>query len=57
MSAMPDIAFHGADLRALFITAASAKLSPEVLATEPLAGALFAFEPGPRGILEPEFAG
>jgi sugar lactone lactonase YvrE len=52
-----SLAFGGADLGTLFITTASAKLSPEILAAEPLAGALFAFEPGPKGLPEPAFAG
>jgi len=52
-----SLAFGGADRRTLFVTTASAKLSPEILAAEPLAGALFAFEPGPSGLPEPRFAG
>jgi len=41
-------AFGGKDLRTLFITTASASGASD----EPLAGALFAFEPGVRGIPE-----
>jgi sugar lactone lactonase YvrE len=43
-------AFGGPDLRTLFISSASEHLSPEQRAGEPLAGGLFQFDPGVRGL-------
>lgn len=43
-------AFGGPDLRTLFISSASDKLTPSQRRQEPLAGALFQFEPGVRGL-------
>ena len=50
-------AFGGADLGTLFITTASQRLTEEQRRAQPLAGALFAVEPGVRGLPEPRFAG
>jgi len=49
--------FGGPDLETLYITTASQRLTPEQLAKQPLAGALFAIEPGVRGLAEPHFVG
>jgi sugar lactone lactonase YvrE len=50
-------AFGGPDLRTLYITTARQKLGAEALASQPLAGAVFAVQPGVAGIPEPRFAG
>ena len=50
-------AFGGPDLATLYITSAAEGLSPKALADQPLAGALFAFEPGVTGMPLPAFAG
>lgn len=50
-------AFGGADLKTLYVTSARDGLSNEKLAREPLAGSLFAFEPGVAGLSLPAFAG
>lgn len=50
-------AFGGPDLATLYITSAAEGLSPKALADQPLAGSLFAFEPGVRGLALPAFAG
>jgi sugar lactone lactonase YvrE len=50
-------AFGGPDLGTLFITTASQGLTEEQRRAQPLAGALFAVEPGVRGLPEPRFAG
>lgn len=50
-------AFGGPDLRTLYVTTARQKLSAEVLAAEPLAGALLALDVGVAGLVEPLFAG
>ena len=42
-------AFGGPDLRTLFVASASDQLTPAQRAREPLAGALFRFDPGVRG--------
>ncbi len=52
-----SLTFGGPDLQTLFVTSASMRLSPEQLAQQPLAGHVFAFEPGPKGLPEPAFAG
>jgi sugar lactone lactonase YvrE len=48
-------AFGGPDLGTLYITTCSQQMTPAELAAEPLAGALFACQPGVRGIPEPRF--
>ena len=50
-------AFGGPDLTTLYVTSAREHLSPEALAAQPLAGSLFAFEPGVAGLPLPTFAG
>jgi sugar lactone lactonase YvrE len=49
-------AFGGPDLATLYITSASDGLDAQALARQPLAGALFALEPGVRGLPLPAFA-
>ncbi len=46
-------AFGGPDLRTLFVSSASDKLSPEQLRREPHAGGLFRLDPGVRGVVRP----
>ena len=50
-------AFGGPNLDALYVTSARTGLSPEALAKEPLAGALFVVYPGVQGVPADEFAG
>ena len=50
-------AFGGPELDTLYITSARSRLSPEQLARQPLAGALFRCRPGVRGLEAWEFAG
>jgi sugar lactone lactonase YvrE len=50
-------AFGGEDLGTLYITSARDGLSPEDLEQQPLAGSVFAVEPGVRGLKLPLFAG
>ncbi len=50
-------AFGGADLTTLFVTCARVGLSEDVLARQPLAGAVLAYESGVRGLPEPRYAG
>jgi L-arabinonolactonase len=50
-------AFGGPDLKTLYITSAWEGLSPEKRAAQPLAGALFAIEPGVAGCPLPLFQG
>lgn len=50
-------AFGGRHLQTLFVTSAREGLSPEQLAGDPHAGALFAFDLGITGLREPRFAG
>jgi sugar lactone lactonase YvrE len=50
------VTFGGPDYATLFITTARQRLAPEVLAKEPLAGALLSMQPGVRGLPEPRFA-
>ena len=55
---MPQVtscAFGGADLETLYITTASLRMDRAALAEQPLAGALFAVDPGVRGLPEPVF--
>lgn len=49
-------AFGGPGLSILYITSARDELSEEALTRQPLAGGLFAFEPGVRGLPLPAFA-
>jgi sugar lactone lactonase YvrE len=49
--------FGGPDLDILYVTSARDGLTPESLKASPLAGALFAFRPGVRGLRLPAFAG
>jgi len=50
-------AFGGPDLRTLFVTTATQKLSETERQSQPLAGSLLAFDVGVAGRLEPAFAG
>lgn len=52
-----SLAFGGEGLATLFVTSAWDGLTEEQRADQPLAGGLFAFEPGVRGLALPEFAG
>lgn len=49
------VCFGGADLGTLYITTATKMIAPQVLANEPLAGALLAIEAGAKGLPEPMF--
>lgn len=49
--------FGGPDLRTLYVTSAKIMLSPEELAREPLAGALFVLDAGVAGLPEAAFPG
>lgn len=49
--------FGGADLRTMYVTSAKIMLTPEELAAEPLAGALFALDVGVAGLPEAAFPG
>jgi sugar lactone lactonase YvrE len=50
-------AFGGPDLATLYVTSARVMLSAAALVEQPLAGGLFAFEPGVKGLPLPEFKG
>lgn len=50
-------AFGGEDLTTLYVTTARWLLIEEALAHQPLAGSLFAFEPGVRGLALPPYGG
>jgi sugar lactone lactonase YvrE len=50
-------AFGGPDLATLFVTSASIGLDAATRAAQPLAGGLFAFQPGVRGLPSGAFAG
>ena len=50
-------AFGGEGLGTLYVTSHSQRFTPERLAAEPLAGGLFALDPGVRGLPEPRFGG
>lgn len=52
-----SVCFGGPQLETLYITSSTLTLSPEELARQPLAGGLFAVEPGVRGVPEVPFAG
>jgi L-arabinonolactonase len=52
-----SLMFGGADLRTLYVTSASMRLSAAARQSQPLAGHVFAFEPGVAGLPEPCFAG
>jgi L-arabinonolactonase len=52
-----SLTFGGSNLRTLFVTSASLRLEPEARAKQPLAGHVFALEPGVAGIPEPLFLG
>ncbi|MFO1302412.1 MAG: SMP-30/gluconolactonase/LRE family protein [Burkholderiales bacterium] len=49
--------FGGPSLETLFITSARQRIAPELLEREPLAGGLFAVEPGVRGLPEAFYGG
>jgi sugar lactone lactonase YvrE len=49
--------FGGPGLDVLYVTSATQRMTPEELAAQPLAGSLFALDPGVRGLPEPEYAG
>lgn len=49
--------FGGEGLRTLYVTSAWMQLNDQERAKQPLAGALFAIEPGTRGLPEARFAG
>jgi L-arabinonolactonase len=49
--------FGGADLRTLYVTSATQRMSEADLAAQPLAGGVFALDVGVAGLPEPEFAG
>jgi sugar lactone lactonase YvrE len=51
------LAFGGADLTTLYVTTARWWLSADELAAVPLAGGVFALQPGVQGLPEPKFAG
>lgn len=52
-----SVMFGGDDLSTLYITSMRYNLSPEQLASQPLAGRVFAAQPGVKGIPEIDFAG
>jgi sugar lactone lactonase YvrE len=52
-----NCAFGGDNLSRLYVTTARWSISPEDLLTQPLAGNLFAFDPGVRGLPDTPFAG
>jgi len=49
--------FGGPDLQTMYVTSAKIMLTPEELAAEPLAGALFALDAGIAGLPEAAFPG
>lgn len=51
-----SVAFGGPDLSKLFITTGRNRLTPKDLRAQPKAGALFACDPGVRGLVETPFA-
>jgi len=52
-----SVCFGGPNLETLYITSSTMGLSADALGMQPLAGALFAVEPGVRGLPEAAFAG
>ncbi|MEQ8766713.1 MAG: SMP-30/gluconolactonase/LRE family protein [Planctomycetota bacterium] len=56
VSNVTSCTFGGEDLGTLFITTARGQLTGEQRAAQPLAGGLFAIEPGVRGLPTPKFA-
>ncbi len=56
-SNITNVAFGGADMATLFITSASAELTPEQASSQPLAGSLFSVPTDARGIAPHRFAG
>ena len=52
-----SVTFGGPDLRTLFITSGTMRMTETELAAEPLAGNLFALETDVQGLPEPRFAG
>ena len=57
VSRVTSCAFGGPDFATLYVTSAATGLDAAALAKEPLAGGLFSFRPGVRGVPEPDFAG
>lgn len=52
-----SVMFGGDDLATLYITSGRYRVRDSALAEYPLAGSLFAIEPGVKGVPEPRFAG
>jgi L-arabinonolactonase len=52
-----SVIFGGDDLKTLYITTAAARLDPETLAAQPLAGAILSLRTDVPGLPEPLFAG
>jgi L-arabinonolactonase len=52
-----SLAFGGSDLRTLFVVTSKHLLNEGGLASQPLAGDIFAIETGVAGMIEPRFAG
>ena len=52
-----SLSFGGPDLSTLIVTSAGLRLSEQDRRAQPDAGHLFAFEPGVRGLAEPEYRG
>jgi L-arabinonolactonase len=52
-----SLAFGGTDLRTLFVVTSKHLLNEGGLAAQPLAGDIFAIDPGVAGMIEPRFAG
>jgi L-arabinonolactonase len=50
-------AFGGARLDVIYVTTAAIRISPDEPPADPLDGALFAFEPGVKGVAESRFRG
>jgi sugar lactone lactonase YvrE len=49
--------FGGSNLDTLYVTSATQRIEPELLAKQPLAGGLFAVHAGVTGLSEPEYGG
>ena len=52
-----SLVFGGPSMETLFVTTSTLTLTPEDLAKQPYAGAIFAIETGIKGHLEHAFAG